>query len=256
MRRSTASRRPQGGIFSVVRFVDAKGDPLSSSFAPEFVSSTAPKPFDTLTYTEGRPPRTADEASIDEATADRENFELGDTLRIAGEAGVKDYKIVGLQRLGDTSSGGSSTAQLTLPEAQRLTDKEGELDGISVKAAPGVSAQAAQPAASTAMLPARLVVETGQQAAARQSQDIKDSLSFFRVILLVFGGVALLVGSFLIFNTFSITVAQRIRELGHAAHARRHARADPARDDPGGDDHRPARRGARRVRRASASRPA
>jgi putative ABC transport system permease protein len=64
------------------------------------------------------------------------------------------------------------------------------------------------------VLPPRLIVETGTQAAARQSQDIKDDLSFFRVILLVFGGVALLVGSFLIFNTFSITVAQRIRELG------------------------------------------
>ena len=45
------------------------------------------------------------------------------------------------------------------------------------------------------------------------------------MILLVFGGVALLVGSFLIFNTFSITVAQRIRELGHAADARRDAAA-------------------------------
>ena len=64
------------------------------------------------------------------------------------------------------------------------------------------------------MLPPRLVVETGNQAAARQAQDIKDDLSFFRVVLLVFGGVALLVGSFLIFNIFSITVAQRIREFG------------------------------------------
>jgi putative ABC transport system permease protein len=64
------------------------------------------------------------------------------------------------------------------------------------------------------VLPARVTVETGTQAAARQSQDIKDQLSFFRIILLVFGGVALLVGSFLIFNTFSITIAQRIRELG------------------------------------------
>src|SRR5918997_1244858 len=53
-----------GGIFSVARFVDAEGEPLSSSFAPEFVSSFAPKPFDTLTYTEGRPPRTAGETSI------------------------------------------------------------------------------------------------------------------------------------------------------------------------------------------------
>ena len=205
--------KAEGGIFSVARFVDAKGEQLSNSFAPEFVSSTAEKPFDTLTYTSGHPPETADEASIDEATADRENFELGDTLRIAGEAGVKDYKIVGLQRLGETSSGGSSTAQLTLPEAQRLTKKEGQLDGISVKAAPGVSPRELSQRLDR-ILPARMLVETGQQAAARQAQDIKDSLSFFRVILLVFGGVALLVGSFLIFNTFSITVAQRIRELG------------------------------------------
>ncbi|MEA2362212.1 MAG: putative transport system permease protein [Thermoleophilaceae bacterium] len=213
VRKVPGVEKAAGGIFSVVRFVDRKGDQLSSSFAPEFVSSTAPKPFDTLTYTSGRPPRTSAETSIDDSTADREHFKLGDTLRIAGEAGVKGYTIVGLQRLGKTTSGGSSTAQLTLPEAQRLTQKEGEVDGISVKAAPGVS-PAELSRRIDRVLPPRLIVETGHQAAVRQSQDIKDSLSFFRVILLVFGGVALLVGSFLIFNTFSITVAQRIRELG------------------------------------------
>jgi putative ABC transport system permease protein len=213
VRKVDGVEKAQGGIFSVARFVDAKGDQLSSSFAPEFVSSVATKPFDTLTYVEGSPPRTAREASIDTSTADREGFKIGDTLRIAAEAGVGKYRIVGLQRLGDTSSGGAGTAQLTLPEAQRLTDKQGELDGISVKAAPGASPQELAKRIDR-VLPPRLLVETGQQAAARQSQDIKDDLSFFRVILLVFGGVALLVGSFLIFNTFSITVAQRIRELG------------------------------------------
>ena len=202
-----------GGIFTIARFVDEDGDPLSASFAPEFVSSTAPEPFETLTYTDGRPPRSASEASIDESTADREGFELGDTLRIAGAAGVKGYEIVGVQRLGDTSSGGSGTAQLTLPEAQRLTEKEGELDAISVQAAPGVTPAELKQRLNR-VLPPRLNVETGTEAASRQAQDIKDDLSFFRVILLVFGGVALLVGSFLIFNTFSITVAQRIRELG------------------------------------------
>src|SRR5918999_1188626 len=150
-----------GGIFSTVRFVDEEGEQLSSAFAPEFVSSVGPEPFETLTYTDGRPPETASEASIDESTADREDLAIGDTLRIAGQAGVEDYEIVGLQRLGSTSSGGSSTAQLT--------------------------------------------VETGVQASERQSEDIKEDLSFFRIVLLVFGGVALLVGSFLIFNTFSIT---------------------------------------------------
>ena len=64
------------------------------------------------------------------------------------------------------------------------------------------------------MLPPAVQVETGSEAAERQSNDIAEDLSFFRIVLLVFGGVALLVGCFLIFNTFSITVAQRIRELG------------------------------------------
>ena len=45
-----------GGIFTTGRFVDAKGEPLSAGFAPEFISSVAPEPFETLTYTEGRPP--------------------------------------------------------------------------------------------------------------------------------------------------------------------------------------------------------
>jgi putative ABC transport system permease protein len=202
-----------GGIFSTVSFVDAKGDRLSSGFAPNFVSSTAPEPFETLTYVDGHPPVNASEASIDQSTADREGFELGDTLRIAGEAGVKSYRIVGIQRLGNTSSGGSGTAQLTLPEAQRLTGKEGEFDGISVQAAPGVLPEELSRRIRE-VLPPRVMVETGTQAAARQAQDIKDDLSFFRIVLLVFGGVALLVGSFLIFNTFSITIAQRIRELG------------------------------------------
>src|ERR687895_54138 len=202
-----------GGIFSTIRFVDEEGEQLSAAFAPEFVSSVAPEPFETLTYTDGRPPETADEASIDESTADREDFGIGDTLRIAGPAGVKGYEIVGLQRLGSTSSGGSSTAQLTLEEAQRLTEKQGQFDAISVEAEEGVSEDELARGIDE-VLPARLTVETGVQAAERQSDDIKEDLAFFRIVLLVFGGVALLVGSFLIFNTFSITVAQRIRELG------------------------------------------
>ena len=65
VRRVDGVQSAAGGVFSVARFVDADGDPLSNSFAPEFVSSVAPEPFETLTYTEGRPPDTANEASIE-----------------------------------------------------------------------------------------------------------------------------------------------------------------------------------------------
>ncbi len=202
-----------GGIFSVGQFVDAKGEKLTPGFAPNFISSVAPEPFETLTYVEGRPPQSAREASIDTSTADSEGLKIGDTLRIAGAREVGRFKIVGLQRLGDTSGGGAGTAQLTLAEAQRLTDKEGEFDGISVAASEGVTPAELRQRIDR-VLPPQVQVETGQEAAKRQSDDIAQDLSFFNVVLLVFGFVTLFVGSFLIFNIFNITVAQRTRELG------------------------------------------
>ncbi len=213
MRAVDGVKAAEGGIFSIGRFVDEKGDPLTRGFAPNFIASSTPEPFETLTYVEGRPPRTAGEVAIDTSTADNENLKIGDTFRIAGDRAVTAYKIVGLQRLGDTDSGGASTAALTLPEAQRVTDKRGKLDGIQASAVEGVSARQLRARIDRA-LPPQVQVETGQEAAARQSDDIKSDLSFFTIVLLVFGGVTLLVGSFLIFNIFNITVAQRIRELG------------------------------------------
>ena len=137
----------------------------------------APKPFETLTYTEGRPPQTAAEASIDDSTADREGLDdrrHAPDRRPGGREGATGSS--GIQRLGETSGGGSGTAQLTLPEAQRDHDKRGELDGISVEAAPGVSPRELRQRASTRCCPRGCMVETGTQAAARQAQDIKDDL--------------------------------------------------------------------------------
>ena len=202
-----------GGIFSLGQFVDEKGEKLTAGFAPNFVSSVTPEPFESLTYVDGRAPRSADEASIDTSTAKSAELEIGDTLRIAGDREVGEYEIVGLQRLGETDGGGAGTAVLTLEEAQRLTDKEGEFDAIAVAASEGVAPTELKRRIER-VLPAQVQVETGQEAAQRQSDDIAQDLSFFQIVLLVFGFVTLFVGSFLIFNIFNITVAQRTRELG------------------------------------------
>jgi putative ABC transport system permease protein len=203
----------EGAIFSTGRFVDAKGDSIGNKFAPNFISSHLSDRFETLNYVQGHPPENASEASLDSQTADTGKLKVGDTLRIAGEEQVKAYKIVGLTKLGETSFGGAGIAQLTLPEAQRMTDKKGQYDQISVAAADGVGATELRQRIDQ-VLPSSVLVETAKQSADRQSQDIADNLSFLKILLLVLGFVALLVGSFLIFNTFSITVAQRIRELG------------------------------------------
>jgi putative ABC transport system permease protein len=202
-----------GSVFASGRFIDSKGDPIGHSFAPNFISSLNPPRFETLDYVEGRKPRTPTEASIDTQTADTGHLHIGGKLRLAGAHEAKTYRVVGLTKLGDTSFGGAGIAQVLLPEAQRITDREGQFDQISVAAAPGVSPEELRDRIARVM-PHQVQVETGEQAAKRQTNDIEDNLSFLRIALLVFAGVSLFVGAFQIFNTFSITVAQRTREFG------------------------------------------
>jgi putative ABC transport system permease protein len=202
-----------GSVFSIGKFVKADGEALTDSFAPNFISSLLPGRFETLDYVEGRKPRTASEASIDTQTADNGGLEIGDELRVAGAREVKAYDVVGLTQLGDSNFGGAGIAQMTLPEAQRMTDRVGKFDQISVAAAEGVSAAELRDRIAE-ILPPNLIAETGEQAAQRQSDDIASDLGFLRIALLVFAGISLFVGAFQIFNTFSITVAQRTREFG------------------------------------------
>jgi putative ABC transport system permease protein len=202
-----------GAIFTPGGFFDQKGDAIGAKFAPKFISSVLPRRLESLTYVDGDPPRTPNQASIDKAAADDAGLEIGDRFEIAGERRVKSYRLVGLTELGDASFGGASIAQLTLPEAQRVTGNVGRFDQISVAAAAGVTPTELQ-ARIKRVLPDTVRVETGQQNADRQTADIRDHLSFFTIALLVFAGVALFVGAFLIFNTFSITIAQRVKEFG------------------------------------------
>jgi putative ABC transport system permease protein len=202
-----------GSVFASGRFVDAKGDPIGNSFAPNFISSLLPPRFETLDYVEGRKPRTATEASIDTQTADTGDLKVGSKLRLAGAHDARTYDVVGLTKLGETSFGGAGIAQVILPEAQRITDRVGQFDQISVSAADGVTPEQLRDRIAKVM-PRQVQVETGDEAAQRQTDDISENLGFFRIALLVFAGVSLFVGAFQIFNTFSITVAQRTREFG------------------------------------------
>jgi putative ABC transport system permease protein len=202
-----------GAVFATGRFVDTKGDPIGTSFAPNFISSLLPPRFETLDYVEGRKPRAASEASIDTQTADTGDLQVGDRLKLAGAHEAKTYDVVGLTKLGDTSFGGAGIAQVILPEAQRITDRVGQFDQISAAAAEGVTPEELRDRIARVM-PRQVQVETGEEAAQRQTDDIAENLNFLRIALLVFAGVSLFVGAFQIFNTFSITVAQRTREFG------------------------------------------
>jgi putative ABC transport system permease protein len=205
--------RAEGGIFSLVRITDSKGEPLGQGFAPQFVTSASGEPFNTLTYVEGRAPRTSGQAAIDESNAKRQGIDIGGTIGVVGEGPLERFRVVGINKLGDTSTGGSSSVTLTLPEAQRITNKVGRFDAVSVAAEAGVSpAQLRKRVAE--VVPPSVQVETGAENAQRETDEIGSDLGFLRIALLVFSGISLVVGGFQIFNTFSITVAQRIREFG------------------------------------------
>ena len=199
-----------------VSIIGADGDPRGGNGAPSLgfsVSVPYSDRFDPLTYVDGDPPMSDDEVVIDKASAEDEGFAVGDTITIAGRAGTGDYTLSGIATLGDVDSfGGATITVLTLPEAQRLTGKEGELDQISVAADDSVTPE--QLAASLqAALPDDLDVETGAENVQSQRDDIGEFTGFIKTALLIFAGIALFVGAFLIFNTFSITVAQRTREF-------------------------------------------
>ena len=213
VKRVQGVRTAAGQIFTVGALFDRENEQIGSGFAPRFIASVLPSSLETQTYVEGRPPRDSREATLDEPAAEEAGLGIGDTLKVASVERVATYRIVGLTRLGDASWGGASIAGLVLPEAQRITGKRGEFDQLLIAADPGVSERVLAKRVR-AVAPADVRIETAAENAARNSDQIREDLGFLRIALLVFAFVALFVGAFLIFNTFSITVAQRISEFG------------------------------------------
>ena len=202
-----------GTIFTPGGFFDSKGEKIGNKFAPKFISSNLPGQLESLTYLEGHRPRGPTETSIDKAAAEASGLELGEKIELIGQGSARKFRLVGFTQLGSASFGGASIAKVTLPVAQALTHKVGRFDQISVAAAPGVPA-ARLKRRIKAEMPAGVKVETASESADRSSEEIRENLSFLPTFLLVFGFIAVFVGSFLIFNTFSITVAQRVTEFG------------------------------------------
>ncbi|MGH2942023.1 MAG: ABC transporter permease [Solirubrobacteraceae bacterium] len=208
--------KAQGAIGdSSLTIFDKRGERIGppQGGPPHIAISPVEEPFESFHIVDGKRPATGDEVALDNVAAEAEGFEVGERVRIAGPAGAKRYEISGIGEFGSgTGLGGASLAQFTLAEAQRLTDKRGRFDEIDVAAAEGTTPERLA-AALVAKLPRSVEVRTGQQTADEDAGAIQDGFGFLNTALLVFGGIAVFVGAFLIFNTFSIIVAQRVREF-------------------------------------------
>lgn len=206
----------EGDISDFARLVGRNGKVIQVGGAPPLAFSVHPngsQRFNPLTLVEGRWPEGGDEIAIDAGTARKQGFAIGRRIGAIARGPVRRYRIVGIATIGGVSSiGGATMAIFDFATAQRIFDKEGKLDAISLAAKPGVTpGQLAT--AVRAVLPPTAQVRTGEAQAEQQTNDTSEFLNIINKFLLAFGGVALFVGTFVIANTLSITIAQRTREL-------------------------------------------
>jgi putative ABC transport system permease protein len=190
------------------------GDAIVKGGAPNlgFAIANGDSPFNPLALVEGDWPG-PNEVVIDSGTAKEEKFKIGDVIGVQAEGPVEMLKVSGIVRLNASISiGGATLAGFDLPTAQRLFKKVGKLDEIAV-AANADTTDAQLISNIRAVLPPGTQVRTGQAQAADDASSTNEFITFLQGFLLAFAGIALFVGSFVIANSLSITIAQRAREF-------------------------------------------
>jgi putative ABC transport system permease protein len=201
-----------GYLFDTIELVDRNGKTISSG-APNFGFGVDPSEsrFNPLTLVTGHWPSDPHEVVIDTNTAAKHHYAVGDSIRAKGNGLPRPYTIVGLSKLSGVSIGGATMAVFNVATARTILQKQG-YDAISVAAKLGISparlARAIEP-----VLPAHVQVRTAEAQARHDAKQVEAGANLITYFLLAFGGIALFVGAFVIFNTISITVSQRTREL-------------------------------------------
>lgn len=205
--------RAQGEISDRASIIGADGAIVSAGVGGTRAFSFVGAPFQAIQIVSGRPPRRPHEVVVDEDTAALEHYQRNQRITIATLRRARSFKIVGVMRFGGARHLGTTLLAFDLQAAQHLFLKAGRVDSIDVAGRPGVK-PATLVSEIAPLLGPRLVVNTATEQATQATDRIFNQLSFLTQALLAFGLVAVFVGAFVIFNTFSITVAQRTRELG------------------------------------------
>ncbi|HEX5622645.1 MAG TPA: FtsX-like permease family protein [Solirubrobacteraceae bacterium] len=169
--------------------------------------------FSPLALKTGTWPHGFGQVVLDAGTAKKEHYAIGDKVTIATPGKRAQYELTGTASFGGVDSlGFGSVAVWDVSTAQSLLDREGRYDTISIAAKPGTPTadlvRAVKP-----LVPDTLEVVDAAKEADEQASEINKGMNYVRYFLLGFGGIALFVGAFVIFNTLSITVAQRTREF-------------------------------------------
>ncbi|MFE5733081.1 ABC transporter permease [Streptomyces sp. NPDC056528] len=208
-----ASVAPRVGGFAGVP--DKNGKLIGSGWSNKGVNFAPGKDGKDRAYafTKGAGPVRDGQVALDEATADKGGYKVGDTVRVATNGPVKEYVLSGVFTTEDGAvNAGGSLVLFDTSVAQKLYLKPGYFQDLTVSATPGTDAGELVDQVLK-VVPKAATAQTGEALADQQAKDIEAGLGAFNQVLLGFAGIALFVGVFLISNTFTMLVAQRTREL-------------------------------------------
>ena len=205
-----------GDIQAFARVIGKDGEPLGSegNGPPTFGGIASSDSAGLWSITDGRLPVGSNEVVLDKATADNGDFVVGDNVRVVAVRGTREFTMVGIASYGDISSpGGATFALFDQPTASEFLLQPGFVDAILVEGDDSVSDEVlAQRIDAALSADLKLETLTGAEITAEVQGQIKDVLNIFSTFLIVFSYIALGIGSFVIYNVFSITAAQRLRE--------------------------------------------
>jgi putative ABC transport system permease protein len=203
----------EGGVQGYAVIIGADGAPIEGSASWGGSLNQDPELRGEVTVRSGRAPEAPGEVAIDATSAKESGLSLGSQTRILFQGPAETFTVVGTVGFADQDDlGGITSAYFDLATAQRVLGKVDVYDTINVRAASDID-EADLVDRIAAVLPAQVEALTGEALAAESSTAVQEDLKFVSVAMTIFAGIALFVGSFIIWNTFSMQVAQRTREL-------------------------------------------
>ncbi|WP_148288564.1 ABC transporter permease [Ilumatobacter nonamiensis] len=161
---------------------------------------------------EGSPPQDAGQIAVDRGTADGEDLAIGDSVTLLALSGQHDVTIVGITSFGDNDAEdqGGTVSLFETDAFDWLNGGSAEFEDLFIR---GNTDESAIVEAVEPLVPSGFVVQPGSEFVDDQVEQSSGFGKFLKVGLQVFAGIALLVGGFVILNTFTVIVAQRLREL-------------------------------------------
>ncbi|MFJ1703331.1 ABC transporter permease [Kitasatospora sp. NPDC088346] len=210
-------QQARGVVSGFTGVADAKGNLIGEAWSAQGANYVPDAAGNDSRYplVEGRGPRTGTEVALDRTTAEANGFKVGATVRVAGNGQAVNATLTGIVTTDDptVTSGGTLTLMDTAT-AQRMLSTPGRYSNVVLTAKPG-TAEGTLLATVRDALPkdGPLLLETGQELTDQQTRMIAETTTAMKTMLLVFAAISLFVGIFIIANTFSMLIAQRIKEL-------------------------------------------